>query len=921
MPAVLALVLLGAVGLQVVDGALFTRNLADRGRVATPMSLGSIAAEEDRYRFEAALWEAAPGAWIVLDDGTHPSGASAGEPPAERHDPLMLRHLAGAAGVVAAPLPAFTLPDTVDVAAIGMDEEVVRIAVGDPPVTTVLVRRDDVGRLVVDERFVDAALPPGSLERPIHPLARWLVPVPDPSGVGRMLLGDVAVESTLLLLLVLLGGLVVPRDTVRGALRGPVALLAGVTLQVVAGLLLLPGVGTLLAAAGLGLAGAAVLHRWGIGTGWRAQDRATLAGMAAGVLLASLLVRSLGLVVVSPDSIEYLTQGRALGLGGPVLADLELKRGLALQALHAPAFALGIEGLHAIGVLLLGALAAVLVLVPRALVPGDVASVEVRWATGVGVLAATLLVSSDWIRFLAVYANSHLLVGAMLLLVVLAWVLEDPDARHAPMALVVVGALGTVVLARAEAALLVGLVLSATLGASVPRWRWAWPAAGALLAAWNGLIAAGAAAAGRPQSVVVVALGAAGLVLLLIGPLVVRAAPVVRRAISSAVLVGLWAVTLGLLIASVTGRIGIRFFSAQLENVLRGTGRWGITGAVLLLVVGAAALLTRTDDRERPAWHLVVGAVPVTLLAMLANGTQRLETSDAGRLLEVFLSGGGRVSWADSGNRMLSHFVPLALLTLVVAAVRSDHFDGARRPLAASLPRVLGIAVPMLLLVGLWAPAHAGPPGPSAVVSSIDAPVSPGTVELSDRVRRAQRLTLAPDTALPADATSGAVCVTVVLASADGDGDGVTAGRVLVNIAAMEEGEDLREGSLDVSGAALGPSTERRVCMTLDPAEPLPTSLEVTVMGDGGTPGSSPLLRTVEPDTHGPATSADERPFVTALTLEAVAASTDPRGATTRAVSVGLRGALRWGPALGLLALTVAVLAAGRRGTRRDRTG
>lgn len=920
LSGVLVLVLLAAVGLQLVDGALFTRNLQDRGRVATPISLGTIVAGEGRYQLEAAIRDVAAGAWIVLDSSSGPE-SSRSQPPALEFDHVELRHLTDAVGVTAAVLPRFALPDGSRTETIGTTAGLVRIVVGDGPVATLLMRRDATGLMVVDARLVDVTLPAQAFDRPQHPLAGLLVPVRDPSSASRTVIRDVATESALLLLLVLIGGLILPREGLRGAMRGPVALLAGVSLQVLAGLLLLPGVGTLIVAAGLGLVGARVVRNTGAGTGWRVDDRTTLAGMAVAAVAASALVRSVGLVVVSPDSMTYLTQARALGLGEPVLAVLDIKRGLALQALHAPAFALGIEGLLALGVLLLGSSAAILALLPRTLAPLGTPMPGARSTATVGVLAALLLLSSDWMRFLAVYVNSHVLVGAMLLLIALMWMIDRPPALRAPMMVVVVGALGTVVLARAEAVLIVGLVASATLGGSRFRWDWAWPATGALLLVWNGLLLLGASVGGRTPSIPVLAGAAAGAALLLAGPFLTRASLSTRRVVSSGALVGLWVATGGLLLATVSGRLDITFFAVQVENVLRGAGRWGVSGSVLILVLATAALLTRADDRERPGWHLVIGAIPITLLAKLADGTDRIGSAEAGRLFDVLLSGGGRVGWADSGNRMFSHFVPVTLLLLVAAAAHGvlRASGPSRRRRRDVLFGTMATAVALAMLVTLWTPAHAGPPGPSVTVAALSVPTSEAALALPDGVQLTQRVALPEGDPLPDDVVLLQVCATVVLAAPQGRGS--AGGSVLLTVTLTDDTGRSDTGSRDLAASSIGPRSEETVCTSLDPAAALPDRATVQVSGIGIRPEASVTVLAVEPDDDGPG-DPSARPFVAGLSVEVDAPSSDPRGRTARAVSTALRAGLRWGPAVGVLAIASAVLVGRQQGRgRRGRDG
>ena len=751
-------------------------------------------------------------------------------------------------------------------------------------------------RMLVDARLVPEAAGPADLGA----MPPRTLPQPD-----RTLLRDVAVDGAILTTLLLIGGLMLPAHPRLRAVRAPLGLLVGVGALATTGLLLVPGTWSLVAVGAAASAVAFSTRRRGHAVGWRREDLGWLAVHLAMLLATVTLSRARGLFSMSADSFTYLLGARALALGQLAASQLDVKRLVAQQALHAPGFAAGVEGFQALGPVLLVAGVGIVALLPL------VAGVRHRALPLLLALgAAGLIASSQWLWFMASYVNNHVLVAAILLGLVLLWwfTSEHPEAERAVIVPVTL-MLATIVLSRAEAVLIVGLLLAGTLiTRDGLRWRWAWQAAGGLLLVWNTLLVVGGGGLEGLSAPVLV--GLAGGAILLTAPAGLERIPAgLRVKLPSVVLALLWAVTAGYLLIEVTGTRPVSFFGALRTNLGLGEGGWGVTAPFLLVATLLAVWSTRTMPASSPARTLVIGFVPITLIAKMADGSDRV---DAGSLLDVtdtLLAGGGRIGWGDSGNRMLTHVTLTIVFLLVVALLRMGAEDG-QRPGRAAGDR-LGPARTPLALIGVsailafavlrfWDPQNLSWPGPAIEMQVHSADVGSDRVTLADGDRLTERIELPPDL-LPADTATARVCAELLIANPDGGREGAL--ELTIEVDGMV-GRDRSAARFTFDDKPAS------VCVELSDRTAIQGPAVVTVTGEGGTRTTS--LDVVLAQPIAPATPDAQR-FVRDLTVGFDAPSTDPRPRAVRAVSVVMRRALLDGPALALLAVTAVTVAPRRR--------
>ena len=684
--------------------------------------------------------------------------------------------------------------------------------------------------------------------------------------------GDLVVLGGLLLL----GGLLVPRALPVGVLRPAVALLTGVGLQATLGLLLLRWPLSAFLLIITAAAGGWLLRRRDVPTGWRRTDLLPLGAALALVAVTAVLSRLNGWAVFTSDSWSYWRGGEQLAAGTLGVADLQLKRMLALQSLHAPGFGLGTDGVVSLGPVLLVVAVLWLALLPWVMSPRP--SWPVRVA---GALAAVLVASSMWFWWVALYINSHLLVGTMLLLIVsLAYLTGQQVATDgatggfgeavAPVAL----AASTVALARPEGFVVVGLVLLGSLRAA-DGWRdWTpvWWALGGVVVWWTVLLRVGAAQA--DGSLLVPTLGiAAGLAILVAPTLLGRAGGRLRAALPIVAGLLLWSVTAVLLLTPLGE--SVRFADLVRLNLGDGLGQWYLAAPVIATIGAFGLALTSDRPGLAPARWLLIGFIPVTLLARLSDGIQ--QEDELVGLATSLLSGGGRTSAGDSVTRMWTHIALVALVTLVLALVERDRGRVAteRRRTVAPLAALL-----MLLLVAAWwRPSYLGPVGPvttTVIASSVTDREGP---ELSRGTVLTQRITLPDDVRIPDDVRLLQVCADIAFAVPFERPDG----RFLIT---MTGGDTVTE-ALN-RGEATEPGTVKTIC--IEPGLTLPTDVELALTGIAGPPGRSVIALV---DAAGG--------FVREASVRVDAPSLDPRGPLSRGLSWSVRRAVQLAPiALGL---------------------
>lgn len=415
--------------------------------------------------------------------------------------------------------------------------------------------------------------------------------------------------------------------------------------------------------------------------GWRHDDLGRLALACGGILATVGWARWTSFLTLTPDSRDYWAGGALLADGGLGISLLDVKRGLSQQSLHAVGFTLGIEGLQAMGAVLL-LFGAVLLALQSPRRPGSAVLTTLA-------LASTALLSPQF-RTMAAYLNGHMLVAVLLLVLVLLIGAGVKGEQRAGLLPAVAAVSTALVITRPEGAILVGLVLLGTLGVSDDRapWRSAWAALAVGTITWTVMLAAGAVAGGNGALTALVLLGGVGVSAALVALVLDRLPPMVRRHVPLGIAVALWAVALLL-----DQRDSVVFVDAAITNLGRGPGGWGVLGPLLIIsgIVAVRLTVGRDDLRTGPARWFVVGFIPITMLMKLGDGLQ-----GEGAGLASLISGGGRIGWGDSVNRMWMH----AALVVLLLVIRSGqhvppstvHRDGpvGPRPLTAAVGRCTG---------------------------------------------------------------------------------------------------------------------------------------------------------------------------------------------------------------------------------------
>lgn len=391
--------------------------------------------------------------------------------------------------------------------------------------------------------------------------------------------------------------------------------------------------------------------------------------LTAAVLVAvvAVVTAAVPLANLTADTYRYLTVAGVLAADADVaaLTPFTLQtRSLAVGALHglAPADP---GYLRAVTPLLAASTLAAVGLLVHEITAGLERTTRLALALG----AVALLLTNHRFLYNAFYLNGHLLFAVWTLVVVgTCWRrLRRTDDGLGDAA--VVGVLGAaLVLVRPEGALwAVLVVLPAVLDDEVPiAWRrlvLGLPAVASLV--WHaGVLLVEWPRSGEPLgadlvgpialAVLVVAVAAA---LPLPGPLG-RARPLLL------VHVGLWAAVAVLGASDPT--LLRRAVGPTVRNVLL-AGGWGVSLALLAMLLTAAALLRRVPGES--AWLFpIVSFVPFGLLL-------------------AFLRGGGyRVGAGDSLNRMLLHVVPIAVVGLAATAIGVPR----RRPAGADVGAAAG---------------------------------------------------------------------------------------------------------------------------------------------------------------------------------------------------------------------------------------
>ena len=847
--------------------------------VAPPVTMQALleGGSQERHSVYAMLRQEAPGARILMD-----------EQDARPRNDLYLRHLGRTGPVELIPFPDDWVPERAPDLRGTLANGGWTFHRAPGPIRALLFANDDGLLRLVDVRLVGDGLIGVGLP---DPAAADGTPAPAraPTPPGRA--PAVAGETLLIVLMTLLGGLLLPRTTFGGPLRPAVALVLGVAVQSLAAYLWPFGrFGLALPTTALIVLVLVMRRRSGAATwtpyGWRMED---VPGLVIGSLVAAvtvLIVRTYGLVFVTADSIHMVARSIAMARGDLGPSDLDFKRPLALSAVDAPAHLIGLEGLHGLGLVLLLACGVIIALLPTLLV-GMRASVESRLLAGA---FGTLVVASASLRTMASFVNTHLLLGALLLVLAVLWAADGERSR--PSMLSVSAAIVTLALipTRAEAVLLLIPVLVATLiiGSRPVAWRWVWPVAGWGLVAWNGLhLIEPVLARMRPPVPPTVAL-LAGVALVLASPIVRRLSPKARWSFGMLALAAMW------LLALVGDRQ--RFFVGLAANIGRGEGGWGLVGPVVAIaaIIGLALALVLRDERLVLAASIVTLALPSILLAKALDGTDGLRLDGLATALGQAFSVGASVGWRDSGNRMWTHFA-LAMVGLLVMAV-AIHTDRRRTsvPVASrtiSGGIVIGGLAVLLLVLSVWQPAYLGPVGPTSEIELEAAGQAVVGPEISDGVILEREL-VAERLPLPADAQDAALCVSATF---------VTDGRVVTGDVILSVAGASGQRSIDFGEFAWQGVRERTICIPLTVPrddERDPERFTVRIEGRRGAPGSSAFVLVQQQ-------GADDGWLARAI-VSYYSASEDERPFVRRVASIVLRRMVQVAPVL-----VAALLAAG----------
>lgn len=479
-------------------------------------------------------------------------------------------------------------------------------------------------------------------------------------------------EWMLYVLLVLVGSCFVPRSVPRYA-RPAFALLVAFCLVGIGAVLRLPGLAALVPP----FASAILVRRYAFDSWrvWRRSDVEPVALFSAGLLILLLHTHLASHVVVSLDSFAYLIGGHELAQGRLSLGGFNLKQGAFLQGLYALGFSIGVDILVAPGVVALFAASVLLAAFGWTQARG--------WDKRLLVIA---LAAVPWVHVqtlsLARYVNSHTILAALLLALAMSiyWATTSTGNQHRELAALLVPLAAAPVLLRAEGVLLVALLLLGASRVLVRPLGVAWTAAGAMTVLWGALLLLEAIGVGSEPPRLLYAYLALGIALILL-PLVAMRAQRLWRAMPTVTLTALWGFTL-LLTTGITGRSS-QFVSAAVINLGEGRGRWGIFAPlVLLLALVAVALRPKSGggSADGSARALLIGFIPISLVSKLGDGV----FIGGGSIIDLLVSasGGGRVGWGDSVNRMWMHAVLMVLFLTLIRFAGQGQPSGA--PLGAS---------------------------------------------------------------------------------------------------------------------------------------------------------------------------------------------------------------------------------------------
>ena len=613
---------------------------------------------QDRYLPYLELRRSSPRASIVLDERV-PTGVLGEDQRALVHEPYLYA-LSGARELRRERLDVELVAGTQQTASGSFHVRDWRLHLLDPGSAgaELLVWQDERGLVIADARLVTGRFG----------LAQPALEVDHPAGSPR-LRRAVLVDAGLLTGLFVLGGMLTPAVGLPALIRGGLALTVGLGLQVGAGLVRLPGSWSVLLVATAAAVVSLLARRAGHRVGWSRRDLPLIGSGAVAILLVSILARWSGFIWVSPDSVNYLAQSRMLADGFFASRNIDLKRGLGQQSIHAPGFALGVEGLQSLGLATLILAVLLIAALPLAL------QVNRSWIPWVAaVMLSGGLVASPAFPIMASYLNSHVLVAVLMLAFALLLGLQRASTDDVPdradervwATSVLVAAL---VLLRPEGTLLAATML---IGASAVAPRITTTALrvlGGTTIVWNLVLIQTSIAREEAASAPVIAMLVLGVGLLVLPAVRELLHDALTRRLPLVMAVTLW--TIAFLLSALGGE-SVNFLGAATANLGNALGSWGVLG-LAIVILGIAVAGWPLSEHAGPGAHAarwaVVSFIPMTMITKLGDG---LERSGAG--VDVLLRGGGRIGWGDSVNRMWTHVLLLVLLLAVVRAssVRSE---------------------------------------------------------------------------------------------------------------------------------------------------------------------------------------------------------------------------------------------------------
>lgn len=367
------------------------------------------------------------------------------------------------------------------------------------------------------------------------------------------------------------------------------------------------------------------------------------AAATAGLYLAKLLN-------LSPDSYRYAQIGSLFENSKMefVQPSLQLKRGLAVPLLHAPANLADQFFLFSVTPLLALATAAMLAWFCQKGLQSDQNNWLNTWALPAS--AAVLLLTNQFFVYNAFYVNGHLLYSAFLLLIAGgSWLyVRNADVSKAALSGMLFCAVPALVVTRPEAGLQAGLILlPAFVSEQVPvRLRASLLAVlGFSIVVWNGFLWLEFTAAGQTAPLSVIGMFWLGCVSVLFVPfLFTRLYLRVSSRLLACAEIGLWAALM--FAAWKEPDVFIVSIRATIDNIFLGEGEWGNSILILAVLFSGALIVFRAEDR-------IFLRFPVTTFIPF------------GLLLGHLRNVPYRSGIFDSFNRMLLHIVPLAILFIV----------------------------------------------------------------------------------------------------------------------------------------------------------------------------------------------------------------------------------------------------------------